>query len=83
MQFQIISKDPAETAKFYSELFGWMVNADNAMGYRRIYTGSPEGHSRRHLARAAAGPELRATLHRGGRYLAPRCRRRKGWERSC
>jgi len=43
MQFQIISKDPADTAKFYSELFGWTVNADNAMGYRRIDTGSPEG----------------------------------------
>jgi predicted enzyme related to lactoylglutathione lyase len=43
MQFQIISKEPEQTAKFYGELFGWTVNADNAMGYRRIDTGSKEG----------------------------------------
>ena len=43
MQFQILSKDPEATAKFYSQLFGWTVNSDNAMGYRRIDTGSNEG----------------------------------------
>jgi predicted enzyme related to lactoylglutathione lyase len=43
MQFQILSKSPDETAQFYSALFGWSVNADNPMGYRRIDTGSPEG----------------------------------------
>jgi uncharacterized protein len=43
MQFQIISKDPEETAKFYGEMFEWKVNSDNAMGYRRINTGSQEG----------------------------------------
>ena len=43
MQFQILSKTPDETARFYSALFGWSVNADNPMGYRRIDTGSPDG----------------------------------------
>ena len=43
MQFQIISKMPDETAKFYSSLFGWKVNADNPLGYRQINTGSAEG----------------------------------------
>src|SRR5260370_16795250 len=43
MQFQIISKSPEETAQFYSELFGWKVDADNPRGYRRIDTGSPAG----------------------------------------
>jgi predicted enzyme related to lactoylglutathione lyase len=43
MQFQILSKDPEATARFYSDLFGWTVNANNAMGYRRIDTGSTEG----------------------------------------
>ena len=43
MQFQIISKKPDETARFYSELFGWTIDADNPMGYRRIDTGSTEG----------------------------------------
>ena len=43
MQFQMISKAPEETARFYSSLFGWKVDADNPMGYRQIYTGSSEG----------------------------------------
>jgi predicted enzyme related to lactoylglutathione lyase len=43
MQFQILSKTPEETAQFYARLFGWSVNSDNPMGYRRIDTGSLEG----------------------------------------
>src|ERR1700750_1446864 len=42
-QFQILSKTPEATAEFYSGLFGWKVNDNNAMGYRRIETGSKEG----------------------------------------
>jgi len=42
-QFQILSKSPDETARFYSSLFGWTVNADNPLGYRQIDTGSAEG----------------------------------------
>jgi uncharacterized protein len=41
--FQIISKSPEDTAKFYSSLFGWTVDANNPLGYRRISTGSAEG----------------------------------------
>lgn len=43
LQFQIISKAPDETAKFYASLFGWKIDNNNPMGYRRIETGSPEG----------------------------------------
>ncbi|MFN7999396.1 MAG: VOC family protein [Bryobacteraceae bacterium] len=43
LQFQIISKSPAETASFYSSLFGWTVDSNNAMGYRRIETGTSTG----------------------------------------
>ena len=43
VQFQMISKNPDETARFYSALFGWTVNADNPLGYRQIRTGSSEG----------------------------------------
>jgi uncharacterized protein len=43
MQFQILSKTPSETARFYSTLFGWSVDADNPLGYRRIDTGSTAG----------------------------------------
>ena len=43
VQFQILSKTPDKTAEFYSTLFGWKVDANNAMGYRQIDTGSTEG----------------------------------------
>jgi predicted enzyme related to lactoylglutathione lyase len=43
LQFQIISKDPEGTGQFYSDLFGWKINAENPMGYRRIETGTNEG----------------------------------------
>jgi predicted enzyme related to lactoylglutathione lyase len=43
MQFQILSKAPNDTAKFYSALFGWAVNDNNPLGYREINTGSNEG----------------------------------------
>lgn len=42
-QFQILSKTPDETAAFYTALFGWRIDANNAMGYRRIDTGSDQG----------------------------------------
>jgi len=56
-QFQILAKDPEKASNFYSSLFGWSVDANNALGYRIINTGSehginggiwpspPEGHS--------------------------------------
>ncbi|HJX83768.1 MAG TPA: VOC family protein [Candidatus Angelobacter sp.] len=43
MHFQIISKSPEETASFYSQLFGWTIDANNPMSYRQINTGSPKG----------------------------------------
>jgi len=43
VQFQILSKAPGETARFYSALFGWTVDAGNSMGYRQINTGSASG----------------------------------------
>ena len=42
-QFQILSKDPEKTAKFYSQLFHWSIDANNALGYRQIRTGSENG----------------------------------------
>lgn len=43
IQFQILSKVPEESARFYSDLFGWTVNADNPLGYRQISTGAQDG----------------------------------------
>lgn len=43
VQFQILSKAPEETSRFYSNLFGWAVDDDNPLGYREINTGAQEG----------------------------------------
>jgi len=43
VQFQIVSKAPDDTVRFYSGLFGWRVNTDNQLGYRQINTGSEQG----------------------------------------
>lgn len=42
-QFQILSKNPDDTAEFYTRMFGWAVIADNPLGCRQIRTGSDEG----------------------------------------
>lgn len=42
-QFQIITREPEATGKFYADLFGWKIDASNPMGYRKIDTGSPDG----------------------------------------
>jgi predicted enzyme related to lactoylglutathione lyase len=43
MQFQILSKNPDKSAAFYGKLFGWSIDADNALGYRTIETNSDQG----------------------------------------
>ena|SRR6516164_1341775 len=42
-KFQILSQTPNGTAQFYAGLFGWVVDADNPLGYRQINTGSEVG----------------------------------------
>ena len=43
MQWQILARDPDALSAFYGKLFGWRVNANNAMGYRTVDTGSDRG----------------------------------------
>jgi predicted enzyme related to lactoylglutathione lyase len=43
VQWQIVAKDPDAVARFYSALFGWKVQTDNALGYRVIETGNGRG----------------------------------------
>ncbi len=43
MHWQIISKNPDKQGKFYAKLFGWEIQANNALGYRMIDTGSDRG----------------------------------------
>ena len=36
MWFEVQSKDPDQAQRFYAELFGWNVDADNEMGYGMV-----------------------------------------------
>jgi predicted enzyme related to lactoylglutathione lyase len=41
--FEVIAKDATKSQRFYAELFGWKVDADNPMKYGLVNTGSKEG----------------------------------------
>jgi predicted enzyme related to lactoylglutathione lyase len=43
MQWQIVARNPARAAEFYTKLFDWEVNANNALNYRTVDTGSERG----------------------------------------
>jgi predicted enzyme related to lactoylglutathione lyase len=43
VHWQILSKNPDATAKFYGKLFGWKVNDANSLGYRIVSTESGRG----------------------------------------
>jgi len=41
--WQMITKDPDATARFYEALFGWHFSANNGMGYREVSTNAHRG----------------------------------------
>ena len=41
--WQVLARNPERAAQFYRALFGWNVDAGNAMGYRIVNTGAPTG----------------------------------------
>jgi predicted enzyme related to lactoylglutathione lyase len=43
MRWQIVSPESEQLARFYSGLFGWEPNRDNALGYHAIDTGTEQG----------------------------------------
>jgi predicted enzyme related to lactoylglutathione lyase len=43
MYWQILSKQPAKLAEFYSSIFGWNIWPPDALGSRAVETGSEEG----------------------------------------
>ena len=43
VHWEIMARDGARQQAFYSELFGWQVNADNPMKYGVVTTGGPGG----------------------------------------
>ncbi len=56
IEWQLLAKEPEVAASFYAGLFGWTVDSNNALGYRRVQTGAggidggiwpspPQGHN--------------------------------------
>ena len=43
VEWQMLASDPEKAAAFYGALFGWTVDADNPLGYRRVRTGGEGG----------------------------------------
>jgi predicted enzyme related to lactoylglutathione lyase len=43
LHWQIVSKNPAAAARFYSKLFEWQIDSSNALGYREVKTGNAHG----------------------------------------
>ena len=41
--FEVLGKDGAKMQRYYGELFGWKINADNPMQYGEVDTGSKMG----------------------------------------
>lgn len=39
LEWQMLAKDPDAAVAFYGRLFGWTVDTNNALGYRRVSTG--------------------------------------------
>lgn len=43
VKWQIVAPDIAAITGFYSKLFGWTVDATNALGYRELRSGDDRG----------------------------------------
>ncbi len=43
LEWQIITTNPDRLAQFYTALFDWTIDADNALNYRRVKTGAGRG----------------------------------------
>ena len=39
IRWQVISPDPELSSSFFTKLFGWQENRDNALGYREVRAG--------------------------------------------
>jgi predicted enzyme related to lactoylglutathione lyase len=43
LHFQLLSKDPEASSRFYTGLSGWTVEAPDAMGFRMLSTNARDG----------------------------------------
>jgi uncharacterized protein len=83
--FEVLGRDDAKLNRFYSELFGWKIDANNPMKYGMVDTGSPKGipggigpageKTRPGVTFYVASDDLAASLTRaqelGGRTVLP------------
>lgn len=44
IRWQVLSPDPDASARFFSQLFGWQTDRDNALGYREVRAGDAGIH---------------------------------------
>ena len=56
MRWQILAKEPGKLAEFYTKLFAWEIDTNNALDYRMVDTGS-EAESTAASGRSAAGAQ--------------------------
>jgi hypothetical protein len=73
VHFEVIGKDAPALQSFYSDLFGWQINADNPMGYGIVdreqnvnaegvgIAGGPEGYEG-HVTFYIEVPDVEAAL---------------------
>ena len=46
IEWQMLVKEPEKAAAFYGTVFGWTVDDNNALGYRRVSTGAADERAR-------------------------------------
>ena len=39
LEWQVVTTNPDQVARFYGDLFGWTISTNNALGYRQVETG--------------------------------------------
>jgi len=73
VHFEITGTDGAKLRSFYSDLFGWKINADNPMGYGIVESEPAPGTPG---CRAASRRDPRAT-----RVMSPSTWKSRTWRR--
>ena len=66
VHFEVVGKDGPGLQRFFADLFGWEVDADNPLGYGSV---SREGNVQRRPAWASAAESARARRRRWPRHL--------------
>jgi predicted enzyme related to lactoylglutathione lyase len=63
VHFEVVGADADKTQQFYSQTFGWQINADNPMKYGIVDTGTPGRGIAGGVAGGMPGGEARVTFY--------------------